>query len=387
MSGSGELTSYASISKLVSEGVIDFTAYGRVRSVVYGDLIKLYYMKSAFFEGGWNWFELHSRGHVYQRATGKLVALPFDKFFNLGEKVPHPDVCLVDAVEKIDGTLGIGYKTDKWRISTRGSFESEQSVWATDFLHQEYPQISRLPSFLTPLFEIVYPKNYYVSDLVVDYGDIEELYLIGLRNCLTHDDYFFSEVKRLAEEFGFGLPCVHQFEDVDEVLASKKILSDNEEGWVLRFSDGSRYKVKGDEYLERHRLVSSFSPRRIFERFSEHMTNVACEGCVPFGSFICEHEISSIPNDLYPVHPKHVDACQSMVRQFSADFLKLATDWFLRYMDVADIKDRGDFAREVMARYKDNAHLMFALRDKDLVKYVSLILNRVEQSIDIDNIL
>jgi RNA ligase len=37
------------------------------------------------------------------------------------------------------------------------------------------------------------------------------------------------------------------------------LLGPDQEGWVVEFSDGSRWKVKGDRYLELHKLISGLT--------------------------------------------------------------------------------------------------------------------------------
>ncbi|HEX4606634.1 MAG TPA: 2'-5' RNA ligase, partial [Urbifossiella sp.] len=49
------------------------------------------------------------------------------------------------------------------------------------------------------------------------------------------------------------------------LLALAKTLPPSEEGFVLRFSNGLRLKVKGDEYCRIHRLVSGLSPLSMWE--------------------------------------------------------------------------------------------------------------------------
>lgn len=377
-----EITSYLDVSQLIKSGVRDFSKYGRVNVSFYRDeLIKLSYSSAAFYEGNWNWLELHSRGHIYNLGTGKLVALPFDKFFNLGEcgRYPDPSSEIIDVTEKIDGTLGIGYFWDgKWRISTRGSFDSPQAIWATEFLQKNYPEIAELPSFLTPLFEIVYPENYYLSDLVVNYGDDEELYLIGLRNCVNLADYYFSEVEEIASQFGFETPWVYSFENIDEIMASREILSEHEEGWVIHMSDGSRYKVKGEKYSEISKIVSGFNKRRVFDLFAEDVKKE-----FSMSRFSSKEYFENIPNEQYPVHEKHAEKCREMLIEFSTRFFEDVSHWHVAYSTVSHIKDRGEFARAVIESFgKDDAHILFALRDGRLDRFYGLLLDRIKLTID-----
>jgi RNA ligase len=146
------------------------------------------YTEKAQYEKHWNYVTKQCRGLIHRR--GEVLARPFDKFFNLGEHdydtsdVFAPDR-LVEMTDKMDGSLGIlypwpgdGFKMrHQWAIATRGSFESEQAIHATDVLRNKYPDFKPAPGF-TYLFEIVYPEN----RIVLDYGDQDDLILLGMRN-------------------------------------------------------------------------------------------------------------------------------------------------------------------------------------------------------------
>jgi len=56
----------------------------------------------------------------------------------------------------------------------------------------------------------------------------------------------------------------HEFDSVDEIAAVAKTLSHEREGFVIRFDDGFRMKIKGDEYCRVHRLVSNVTPLGIW---------------------------------------------------------------------------------------------------------------------------
>jgi RNA ligase len=49
----------------------------------------------------------------------------------------------------------------------------------------------------------------------------------------------------------------------------RKIIRDDQEGYVVRFSNGFRMKVKGERYLELHRVYSGISSRMVWENLSQ----------------------------------------------------------------------------------------------------------------------
>ncbi|HNB52644.1 MAG TPA: RNA ligase, partial [Anaerolineales bacterium] len=171
---------------------------------------------------------------------------------------------LVTVTEKMDGSLGILYRTPEgYRVATRGAFHSPQAEWATRYLNETY-DLTDLPNELTLLFEIIYPEN----RVIVDYHGQESLVLLAARNRFTGDYLpFFPGMYELSQQYGFPLPQTYYFNNVSEIIARAGALDESEEGFVLEFSDGQRFKIKGDKYLELHKLVFSLSFKNTLEAY------------------------------------------------------------------------------------------------------------------------
>ena len=125
------------------------------------DLFIYNYSPKVQYDKLWNEITLQTRGLILD-AEMNVVAKPFGKFFNLEEHQPEEIPQLpFDVFEKMDGSLGILYwLNDKPFIASRGSFESEQAIKATEILHQRYADtFIRLDKNSTYLFEIIYPTN------------------------------------------------------------------------------------------------------------------------------------------------------------------------------------------------------------------------------------
>ena len=56
-----------------------------------------------------------------------------------------------------------------------------------------------------------------------------------------------------------------KYDNIAELIATAKKLPASEEGFVLRFTDGTRVKIKGDEYCRIHKLISNITPLAIWE--------------------------------------------------------------------------------------------------------------------------
>lgn len=190
-------------------------------------------------------------------AAGMIVARPFPKFFNLSEmpadwKVPEEPFTVH---RKEDGSLGILYRGgDAWAVATRGSFTSEQALHATQVLQKRY---AHLPweDDKTYLFEIIYPEN----RIILDYGAMDDLILLAVLDTATGKD---CPLPKWIPNHVFARADIL---NVATLAAWSKTAVENEEGFVVRFESGLRLKIKYDEYVRLHRLVTGVTARSIWE--------------------------------------------------------------------------------------------------------------------------
>lgn len=229
----------------------DYIDKGLIKETVhpgYPELAIYNYTPECQYSGAWYEATRAARGLVLNRDTGEVIAKPWPKFFNLSEHETFPDGP-AHVREKMDGSLGIVFYYDGiWHVATRGSFTSEQSVTAQKWLPDD------LPHGFTHLFEIIYAGN----RIVVDYGDFEGLvYLESI--CLeTHKPFFLDFWKgRSAQSYGYCLP-----QDLPKHRS-------NEEGYVLYWPEHDfRVKVKFDEYVRLHKIMTEYSIKRLWEHIS-----------------------------------------------------------------------------------------------------------------------
>ena len=196
---------------------------------------------------------------------GRIIARPFIKFFNINEtdatKVENLPLEKPLILEKLDGSLGILYfYGNKPCIATRGSFNSEQAVWATEWIQKTGLGRIDFDPELTYLFEIIYPQN----RIVVNYEGTQALFLLATvitKNGLVCEHKY---TKKEAELLKFDMP--EQIDgDVRKLTKKLKELPGNEEGFVVRYSSGLILKMKGEEYLRLHKLITGFSTKSIWE--------------------------------------------------------------------------------------------------------------------------
>ncbi|AYR01581.1 RNA ligase [Arthrobacter phage Seahorse] len=224
--------------------------------------LRLYnYTELAQYQKAWNDVTRNCRGLIVHRETGEVVARPFPKFFNHSEDL-HPDFDLSEPVtvtDKLDGSLGIIYPAGDggYAVATRGSFTSEQAIHATQMLRTKYPDWAP-PAGWTALFEIIYPAN----RIVVDYGKADDLVLLGgvsIESGISCSPAGISWPGPITTTFGY--------ESFADALAAGT--RKNAEGLVVHFRTSDvRVKIKQDDYVALHRIVTGWNERTIWERLA-----------------------------------------------------------------------------------------------------------------------
>lgn len=222
------------------------------------------YTEKAQYERVWNEVTRTCRGLIVHAETGEIVARPFRKFFNHGEPATEGLGLAgpVTVTDKLDGSLGILYPKPGmgFAIATRGSFTSDQAMHATWVYRARYAPTFYPPPGRTLLFEILYPEN----RIVVDYGALDDLVLLAVVDTETGRTLPYGD-------YGWPGPVVDRmpFESLAEALAAEP--RPGAEGLVVHFiNSDERLKIKQDDYVMLHRIVTGFTARRLWERCAVH---------------------------------------------------------------------------------------------------------------------
>ncbi|WP_164462271.1 RNA ligase [Bacillus sp. FJAT-42376] len=231
-------------------------------------IVILNYTEHATYEKRWNEVTLHCRGLIIDEASGEVLARPFPKFFNHGEmpelesEIPFSET--PEFTVKQDGSLGICYRVnDKLYWATRGSFESEQAKAAQQIWDRQYAHV-QVPHEITLLVEIIHPA----TRVVVDYNGMSDLIIIGAINRFTGHDYPYNELQELGK--ALGMQVTEQIKlTVEEAIKLKETIDHNSEGWVLRWPNGMRLKIKGSSYLDIHKIAYGLSDKLKTEYWSQ----------------------------------------------------------------------------------------------------------------------
>lgn len=302
----------------------------------------LNYTEKAQYEREWNTTTKACRGLIYDAATLEVLARPYKKFFNYGEynadrlELQDP----VQVVDKLDGSLGILYKApDGWAIATRGSFDSEQARHATQVLRERYlPDVELIDTDTwTYLFEIIYPEN----RIVVDYKDQDDLVLLGRVHNVSG-----MPVGPYPTPWSGPAAGIFTANTLARALALPP--RPNREGLVVRYIEtGLMVKIKQDDYVALHRIVTGLSVRTVWEHLSLHDGDITAM-------------VMSLPDEFH-----------QWVADHTTKFLDAYGDiygraWAAHQELVHSLPDgwgRKDYAIAAKSRHEDLAPLMFQLLD------------------------
>ncbi len=279
------------------------------------DLTIWNYSPRVQYERLWDDITIQCRGLV-TNTKGEIVARPFKKFFNYEEHKPEdlPNENF-EVYEKMDGSLGIlfyyeeeltderryniwfnnNYETGmerffdpknlpdfdntyydptpktkgEWILATRGSFTSTQAIKGRELL--EKYDYNRLAKDYTYLFEIIYPEN----RIVCNY-DFEDLILLGMIHTKTGDEVNIHNdnnedirLKNLIKNLNIKVVTLYKTWGEGYDLLKEEI-SNDKEGYVIRFKNGFRMKIKGEEYIRLHRILTNISNRDIWEYLKDN---------------------------------------------------------------------------------------------------------------------
>jgi hypothetical protein len=307
------------------------------------------YNEKVQYENLWDDITLMCRGLVTDD-NGNVVARPFKKFFNLSEQ-KHSATEKFDVYDKLDGSLGIFfYYNGGWIMATRGSFTSDQAVKGYEMMFKY--DFASLHKDYTYLFEIIYKQN----RIVCQY-DFEDVILLGMINTKTgqevdlYSDNYDVRFSNMIKNLGFKL--AKKYDGIKDYKELKSMIKDNEEGFVVKFSNGDRIKIKGDEYLRLHKIMTQISTTSIWE-------------CLKNGDDI-ESLLKDVPDEFYKKIKLYVGNLKYHHFQIS-EYCGKMHDYFRygKYNDVDPEPTKSEFAKFVQTNInKRELHsVMFAMWDR-----------------------
>ena len=294
------------------------------------------YSQTTQYEGKWDEITLHCRGLVTDD-MGNVVARPFKKFFNM-EEGKHTPTEEFDVYEKMDGSLIIVFWYDGgWVVASRGSFISDQAIGASKIFFEELDHNFSIG--ITYLFEFTAPWN----RIVVDYGEKPNLTLLGAIRTDDETEATWEQLKMIGD--GANCDVVKKYNGISDYSTLKGMIDDNAEGFVIRFSNGDRMKIKGVEYLRLHKIMTEVSTKSVWEILSNS------------GSM--EDLLKDVPDEFYTKIKEYEN---ELVGQFN--ILKREYEYIFMTFQALGLRDGGkrkEFAEQALK--VKHPSILFAMLD------------------------
>ena len=310
------------------------------------DLFLLIYTYHVKERNAWDLYTRSSRGLVID-GKGNIIARPFQKF-NQFDKVDYSNIDIskgYEIFEKLDGSLGIVFyygKESEWIVTTKGGFCSMQADEAQKMIGDRFKY---LDTSYTYLFEIIFPENH----IIIDYGDMRDVVLLSAINRENGSEIDYS-ILHIDFENIFTIVNKLTFLNVSTLMELKNLEIENKEGFVVKFNDEYRLKVKFKRYDILHRIMKYISKKEIWKslkdtgNIDEAINNIPIE-LLQLGAFL--NEFLKWGNEI--------------TSEFKNDFNKIKNQLNLEYNSIPSNLDRKEFATLVIN--SPNSKMLFRLYD------------------------
>jgi len=280
------------------------------------------------------------RGIIFDEADNwRIVARPFDKFFNVQEPLAATiDWATARVQEKLDGSLAIVFFYDqKWNMATSGTPDASGPVgdhgmtfkelfWKV-WKECEYDQKSWLDPKWTYMFELCTPFN----RVVVSHPK-NRLVLLGIRHTENGNEANIDIDHELHLDFDVVKSFAHK--SLEELTSSFEVTDGLEqEGYVVVDAQFRRVKVKHPRYILFHQMLGSLTQKKLLE--------VIRTGEVP---------------EVLGAFPEWKNEAETLERRYKA----LIMDAEGSYESIRDIPVQKDFAKEALKTRFSSA--MFTVR-------------------------
>jgi hypothetical protein len=213
------------------------------------------YSRKTVYEKLWDDITKSCRALILD-SSGNVVARSFDKFFNIEElseeEIPNESF---EVFEKLDGSLIMVFKyLNELVVSSKGSFTSDHTFLAKKLINEKNFQ-DKFHEEHVYVFELIGPSN----KIVLDYKEDELVLLTAFE-------------KNSWNEIGIvdlGVRSAKRYDSLKDYRKLKQIIPSNKEGFVIRFKNGFRMKIKGEEYFRLHSIITNITSIKIWETLKD----------------------------------------------------------------------------------------------------------------------
>lgn len=256
----------------------------------YNDYFTFHYDDEEQTEGSYEDFfkafdslYMECRGITIDPENEEIVCCPYRKFFNLDENemTKYDDVLAkiknaktIEFTDKKDGSLiTASFYNGKIRVSGSSCNEPIISITIQNSInyidkHENYQDMIKNYPDYTFIFEHIFPA---IDTHVVKYEE-NGLYLTGIRNKKTGEEYMYEFTNKIAKKYDVPITEIvdTNLNDILNSLDSKE--STEAEGFVMNIN-GYKVKIKYNDYIVVHKLLfalkdngtEGFSYKKLFE--------------------------------------------------------------------------------------------------------------------------
>jgi RNA ligase len=211
---------------------------------------------------------MECRGIKFDR-DGLIIARPFRKFFNYGEKGSGLPIHRPHAItEKLDGSMihpvrlgrNLFFMTRKGHTDV--ARKAERYVMSSGLPYTEFC-LAAIKDGWTPIFEYIGPDN----RIVLRY-EKPKLALLAMRHMV--EGIIMNRMDMLHTTDMYKIPVASQVDlplaadpkvSVDQFVRYTRAL-ENAEGYVVYFDDGYMVKVKAEDYVLKHRALDDLGSKK-----------------------------------------------------------------------------------------------------------------------------
>jgi len=304
------------------------------------DIWILNYSPKAQSKKFWDEYTMSCRGLVVD-IDGNIISRCMKKFKNYEEHDPSEIDMLqsFEIFEKMDGSMISVFWYDarnEWIVASRGSFISEQSVEARKILSNKSVYLEKNNTYI---FEVIYPEN----QIVVHYNGIRSLVLLTVIETKSGIEAPYDNVLNNYVDY-FTIVKKYDIKNINNLNDLKILEEENHEGFVVKFADGFRVKVKFNEYIRLHGILTNVSNVVVWE----HLMN----------NYNFDLLLDRVPDEFYDWLRRTVGSLQLQYN----DIERLALKDFIRIYHINNISDRKAFAMEAIKT--EHRSILFRLYDK-----------------------
>ncbi len=214
------------------------------------------------------------RGMVVDTERRKVIAWPYNKFWNMGETLADEiEWSTARVQEKLDGSLMIlywNYPENRWCVASSGHPTAGGSYGSKDLTFREaFWSVARIQNIDVAALN---PEITYMLELcdapnrVVVRHDKPRLVLHGARFLATGEELASYRIDIEAMSAGIEMVSEFPIRSATEALSAVEVLDPiQQEGFVVVDGHFNRVKIKSPRYVILHHMKGDSTPRRAIE--------------------------------------------------------------------------------------------------------------------------